>query len=217
MIKKYLEISIINTLRMNFYYFGLEGLFRTYILCSRNLKIDNLKGKVILHRKERGIVRIGFGRVEVIDGHHNRAIWSNHGTISFKGDAHFSQGAKIIVKPGGRMDFGDHYLHNGDTQLICGNNIRFGDNCLVSWGGLFMDMDFHTITRKDNPDRQNKDKPIVVGNHCWIGANVVILKGCVLEDDSIISAGSVVRKEHSTPNVILINDDEVRKDVEWKY
>ena len=38
-------------------------------------------------------------------------------------------------------------------------------------------------------------KPIVIGKNVWIGANVTILGGVTIGDNSIIAAGAVVNKD----------------------
>ena len=219
MIKKYFSISILNTIRINYRYFGIEGVLHTYILCSRHLLIKDLQGTVTLARRERGIVRIGFGEVEVIDGKNNRAIWSNKGNIHFNGDAHFCQGAKIIVKKNASITFGDHFILNGDTQLIARKSIYFGDNCLLSWGGIIMDTDFHSVYSEDYSEMkpENEDREVKIGNHCWLGCNVIVLKGVSLAENTIVSAGSVVKKKHAVSNCILIGDQEVKNNINWHY
>ena len=37
--------------------------------------------------------------------------------------------------------------------------------------------------------------PITVGNRVWIGANVSVLPGVTIGDDTVIGAGSVVNKD----------------------
>jgi acetyltransferase-like isoleucine patch superfamily enzyme len=44
--------------------------------------------------------------------------------------------------------------------------------------------------------------PIVIGENCWLGANVVILPGVVLGDGCIVGAGSVVTKSFPEGSVI---------------
>ena len=164
-------------------------------------------------------MRIGFGEVEVIDGRNKRAIWSNKGTVQCNGDAHFCQGAKIIVKENASIVFGDHFIINGDTQLIARKSIVFGDDCLLSWGGLIMDTDFHTVYANDDKEKKvtNEDREVKIGNHCWLGCNVIIMKGVSLAKNTIVSAGSVVKKKHLVPNCVLADDQEVKSNTNWNY
>ena len=219
MLKKFFSVSIIKTFRLNYRYFGWGGVLHTYILCSKHTLIKNLEGTVSLTRRERGIVRIGFGEVEVIDGKNNRAIWSNKGNITFNGDAHFCQGAKIIVKENASITFGNHFILNGDTQLIARKSITFGDDCLLSWGGLIMDTDFHSIYAADDSQkkRTNKDREVKIGDHCWLGCNVILTKGASLAENTIVSAGSIVKKAHATPNCVLVGDQEIKNSIDWHY
>ena len=219
MIKKLFSISILKTIRMNYRYFGVMGVLHTYILCSKHVLIKDLHGTVNLARRERGIVRIGFGEVEVIDGKCNRAIWSNKGSIYFKGDAHFCQGAKIIVKENASIIFGDHFILNGDTQLVARKSISFGNDCLLSWGGLIMDTDFHSVFTADDIAEKttNEDREVRIGDHCWLGCNVTVMKGVSLMENTIVSAGSVVRTPHATSNCVLVGDQEVKANINWHY
>ena len=219
MLKKILSISILKTVMFNLRYFGIGGLIHTYIICSRQVLIKDLDGAVTLGRRERGIIRIGFGEVEVIDGKRNRAIWSNKGSIHFIGDAHFCKGAKIIVKENASITFGDHFILNGDTKLIARKNITFGNDCLLSWGGLIMDTDFHSLYTTDDIEKKtiNEDREAHIGNHCWLGCNVIVMKGVNLADNTIVSAGSVIKKMHVTPNCILVGDEVVKEKINWNY
>lgn len=66
-IKKFFEISLFNTAKLNFCYWGVRGLFHPRILASRNLKILKLKGKVTVKSTKVGAVQIGFGHVGIVD------------------------------------------------------------------------------------------------------------------------------------------------------
>ena len=190
------------------------GVLHTYIIASKNLKIRNLSGRVELRKKYRGVVRIGFAQVEVVDGKTNHSIWDNKGTIIFSGDAHLAAGAKIVVR--GRLLFGDHFILNGDTSIIAAKSIEFGNDCLLSWGSTIMATDFHPI-HNYNDEVINPNKEIVIGDRCWIGCNTLIKKGARLSSGSIVAAGSIVTKAHNEEHCIICNDKVVKENIKWSY
>lgn len=59
---------------------------------------------------------------------------------------------------------------------------------------------FENIEYEESKLRQNK--PIVIGNDVWIGANVVILPGVVIGDGSILAAGAVITKDVEPYSVV---------------
>ncbi len=46
-------------------------------------------------------------------------------------------------------------------------------------------------------------KEIIIGQHCWIGMNSVLLPGVVLGPNSIVGAGSVVTKSFEDGNCVI--------------
>jgi len=46
--------------------------------------------------------------------------------------------------------------------------------------------------------------PVVIGKHCWIGSNVVILKGVTIGDNCVVGAGCVLYKDVMA-NSTLVN------------
>ena len=51
---------------------------------------------------------------------------------------------------------------------------------------------------KENADFENSpirnNKPVIIGNDVWIGANVIILPGTWIGDGAILAAGAVITK-----------------------
>ena len=54
-------------------------------------------------------------------------------------------------------------------------------------------------------------KPITIGNNVWIGANVIVLKGTVLGDNTVVGTGSVVKGEYPSNCVIVGNPAKIIK------
>lgn len=52
---------------------------------------------------------------------------------------------------------------------------------------------FDNAEYEDSPLRNNR--PVLIGNDVWIGANVVILPGVKVGDGAILAAGAVITKD----------------------
>ena len=64
------------------------------------------------------------------------------------------------------------------------------------------DSDFHTIYPKQRNDKNHLRNPVELGENCWIGSNVKILKGVKLGENVVVSNGSVVTKSFG-PNLVI--------------
>ena len=63
-ISKLFVISVFNTVRMNYHYFGWGGVLRPRILASKNLKILKLDGTVFIKSTKIGAVQIGLCSIQ---------------------------------------------------------------------------------------------------------------------------------------------------------
>lgn len=102
--------------------------------------------------------------------------------------------------------------------------ITIGDRTLIGANTKILDNDFHPIeavTRNELArDEHGGDaanlipaKEISIGNDCFIGCNVIILKGTKLGDGCVVGAGSVVSGEFGDRCVIVGNPARVIKTV----
>lgn len=197
------QISIIKTLRFNLRYFGLKKTMSLPVIISRSVILRSLKGKVtIIPPIKPGMIKIGFESVGIFDRRTIKSIWESNsdGRVTFYGTAYFGSGSKISIC-GGKLTFGNNFCITANSKIVCQENICFGDNCLISWDCLFMDTDFHKVLTSDGVVT-NRNRPIKVGNHVWIGCQSMILKGTNIADNSIIAAGAVVADTLSYNNAI---------------
>ena len=182
---------------------------------SHRTYLRELHGKVELPENvEPAMVKIGFGDVGHYDRKRSRTIWQVSGTVSFGGKASIGHGSKLSVR--GDLKLGAGFNMTAESTIVCAKEIRFGDDCLLSWDILVMDTDEHPLynrhetSRRETRDsgsvpspevprpksneheRINPDKPIIVGNHVWIGCKCVLLKGAELPDNTVLAAGTLL-------------------------
>lgn len=94
---------------------------------------------------------------------------------------------EIIIKDG--TCFSVESGHFASTE---GGKIIIGDNCLFSTNIEIRNGDSHSIIDCENNNRLNHASDVEISNNVWVGANVVILKGSFIPNDSIVANSSVV-------------------------
>ncbi|MBR7086069.1 MAG: sugar O-acetyltransferase [Prevotella sp.] len=93
-----------------------------------------------------------------------------------------------------------------------GKKTTFGRDCFVNFGCTFLALGGITIEddvfigpqcvlateyHPENPETRHSllTKPIVVKRNAWLGANVTVLAGVTIGENTIVAAGSVVTKD----------------------
>lgn len=97
-------------------------------------------------------------------------------------------------------EFSNVVLHNAcsmyyGTLLVARDKIEIGCNTAIAYGV--------TINTSANPDPHNllfkkygrTHAPVIIGNNCWICANVTILQGVTIGECCVIGAGAVVTED----------------------
>ncbi len=84
----------------------------------------------------------------------------------------------------------------GQNTVICASKqggVTIGDNTLISAQCYIIDMD-HGIS-KDNliSQQENVVGQVVIGRDCWLGANVTVLRGSIIEDGAVLGAKIIVK------------------------
>lgn len=64
---------------------------------------------------------------------------------------------------------------------------------------LYDDVDLKSVPY----DYRYKNKKVVIGNFCWIGARTTILPGVTIGDGAVIGAGSVVHMMYQKGQLLL--------------
>ena len=209
-------LSIPKTLRFNLHYFPLKTALKLPVFFSHRTYLRELHGKVMLPDKvETAMVKIGFGDVGHYDRKRSRGIWQVSGTVNFKGRAGIGHGSKISVR--GTLTFGADFNMTAESTIVCAHEITFGD-CLLSWDILVMDTDEHPLYNKEGK-RVNPDRPIVAGNHVWIGCKCVLLKGTNVPDNTVVAAGTLLKSSFKGENTVIGGNPPsiLKQDIHWEH
>jgi serine acetyltransferase len=98
-----------------------------------------------------------------------------------------SEKAEIIIGAG--CGFSGTVI-GSNKSIIIKENVRCGANTLIT------DTDWHT----DDP-RAGADAPIIIERNVWLGANVTVLKGVTIGENTMVGTGSLVTQT-LPPNVV---------------
>lgn len=126
-------------------------------------------------------------------------------------------GSRINVNAGAELVLGSGYM-NHDCVIDCFSSIRIGQNVVISERVVIRDSDNHFITWRGGNCNEDKpmSAPIVIGDHVWIGMNVIVLKGVTIGEGVVVSAGSVVTKDVPPHSLVAgVPAKVIKADVEW--
>ena len=112
-------------------------------------------------------------------------------------------GAKIRVRKGGKCIIGDNTSINSNNMIACHERIEIGCNCQFSPNTQIYDHDHDFRDPKGISAMRYNTTPVIIGDNVWIGANVVILRGTVIGDNSVVAAGSIVKGSYPAGSVII--------------
>ena len=84
-----------------------------------------------------------------------------------------------------------------------GSQITIGQDCMFAYDIDVRTGDSHSIISQESKERINYAEDITIGNHIWIAAHSILLKGSVIPDESIVATGSVVTHKFNTKGIIV--------------
>lgn len=107
--------------------------------------------------------------------------------------------AGLIYDPGDEEILREQYPYLGrlkefndlpvdDGEVYIGDAVMFGPNVTIATAG-------HPVLPQLRKDGIQYNKEVHIQRNVWIGANVVILPGVTIGENSVIGAGSVVTKD----------------------
>lgn len=84
-----------------------------------------------------------------------------------------------------------------NVSIYAATGVVIGEHTKIGGSVKIYDTDFHSLNYEARMNRETdhpKTGAIKIGNHVFIGADTIILKGVTIGDKSIIGAGSVVTR-----------------------
>lgn len=128
--------------------------------------------------------------------------------VSFRNYIH------IIVQNGATLEIGNNVFLNNQCSITCLDKISIGENTLFGENVKLYDHN-HSYQRTENNLKISHSEfttvPIIIGKNCWLGSNVVVLKGVEIGDNCIIGAGCVIHKDIPANSTIFNKQEQILK------
>ncbi|MEZ4278781.1 MAG: acyltransferase [Myxococcota bacterium] len=96
---------------------------------------------------------------------------------------------RIFAFPGARIRIGREGFLNG-CHLSSKAALEIGDRVWIGPGSRIFDADQHDL----DAERKQRIEPVRIGDHCWIAADVTILRGVEIGEHSVVGTRSVLAR-----------------------
>ena len=199
-----LQLGPINTIKMNL----KNSQKKMKIICKRHCAAQierksaiNVKGKLIIGMKENKKSRT-----------ETRITLKNNSKLTVNGNFSIGAGTDIRIFAGADLELNSGYV-NGYTQIVCAKSIKIGKDVAIARDVIIRDTDAHDIIGKAH----EKVKSVVIGDHVWIGAKAMIMKGVTIGEGAIVAAGAVVTKDVPPKTMVAgVPAKVIKENVTWK-
>lgn len=139
------------------------------------------------------------------------------GRLIVEGTARLGQGIRLWIDSGSAIRLGDDFYCNKNCFLrACDADIRFGKEVLLGWDIEVNTTDGHQLMVAGVAHPNHAD--ICVGHHVWIASHVIVGKGAVLPDDTVVAARSLVNAKFIETKTLIGGTPAkvLKQDVTWK-
>ena len=132
----------------------------------------------------------------------NSDITKTH--ISIADHCRLRNNLNITIGHNGNLQIGINCFFNNNCSINCLGNIEIGNNNQFGEGVLFYDHNHRYVNKRELISEQGYNiGKISIGNNCWIGSNVVILKDVSIGDNVVIGAGCVIYKSIGCDSIVV--------------
>lgn len=109
-----------------------------------------------------------------------------------------------------------------ETYIVTVNSnttIEIGDDCMFSTRIGIVNTDYHPVYSITSDKIINPVKTLKIGDHCWVGAYVSILKNSPMADGCILGWKATVAGKFLEPNCAIAGNLAriIKRDVRWAF
>lgn len=157
-----------------------ELIFRSFDAVIRYYRKCKFRHQIGCPHKNFSIV----GNVTLI----NRNIILGNNVTLYPGVMFWGDGPIVI---GDNVDIGNGTILYSSK----GGGITIGNNTVIAAQCYIIDMDHGVALNKKISEQSNSVSAVRIGTDCWLGANVTVLKGSIINNGAVVGAKGLVKGE----------------------
>lgn len=125
----------------------------------------------------------------------------------------------INVGHGCVVDIGDDVTTTDTVYIVAAEGARvcIGNDCMLATGVELRATDSHAIYQQDGGARLNHSQDVIVGDHCWLATQAVIMPGATLGTGSVLGHRATLL-DKAPENAVVVGTPAraVRSGIEWR-
>lgn len=147
-------------------------------------------------------------------------IRGNRHKVHIGSECQFTRGSNLwfedegcVLEIGMKSTFED--IHIAVTEP--GSRVTIGSDCMFAYDIDIRTGDSHSIIDASSGKRVNFAKDVNIGNHVWVAAHSIILKGVSIEENCVIATHSVITKSIDEKGVIVGGNpgEIIKRNINW--
>lgn len=116
--------------------------------------------------------------------------------LNMGGSVTFRKGFTLLIDRTAKVHIGNRVFFNNYCSVVAMDDIYIGDDCIFGENVKIYDHNHRfNVKNKTIATQGFKTAPIIIKDNCWIANDVVILKGIVIGENSVIGAGCVISED----------------------
>lgn len=140
-----------------------------------------------------------------------------YSNVSFGKNISFRKKFKISMSNNSKLIIGNGCFFNSYCSINVKKRIVIGNNCIFGENVKIYDHN-HKFNKKNILFKEQGYSlgEIKIGDNCWIGSNVCILKGVTIGNNVVISAGCVINTNIPSDVIVKQNNTNLIEKINYK-
>ena len=144
-------------------------------------------------------------------------VKQNKNRLFLGNNVYWRSSFSVIVENQGQLKIGNDCLFNFDCSITCLGKITIGNSSIFGEGVKIYEHN-HKFNRKNRTisEQGMAIGEVNIGNNCWIGSNVIILKGADIGDNCVVGAGAIISGKIPDNTLVRTKNNYATETIQFK-